>query len=280
MAISFRSANFTRKTGMMKNLYSVFFTAVAFAFVLLMAGFGGGVNSDYPIGAPPGYTNSPSDGKNCSHCMGGTATPLADMITSDIPVTGYEPGVTYNILVTAMGEGNKGFELSPQNNSGTLLGTLIEGTDSKLVGSGKYITHSLASEENTKSWLFQWTAPSPGVGTITFYACVAIGELITKTTTMIVPQHSLGIHNLQTFAPAVFPNPVTDHLTVTFTIHKSEPVTIEVLSLRGEVASSLFSGDRSVGFHTMTFPVDLASGLYLLKIETGDQRQLKRFVVQ
>ncbi|MBN1197971.1 MAG: T9SS type A sorting domain-containing protein [Bacteroidales bacterium] len=264
----------------MKNLYSVFLTATAVAFVFMMAGFGGGDNSDYPVGAPPGYTNSPYDGKNCTHCMGGTATPLADMITSDIPAEGYQPGVTYNILVTATGEGNKGFEISPMNSSGYLLGTLIAGTDSKLVGSDKYITHTLAEEGSTKSWLFQWTAPSPGVGTITFYGSIAIGQLTTKTTTMVVTQNTLGINDLQVNAPAVFPNPVKDHLTVTFTTYKSEPVTIQVISLRGEVASALFSGNRPGGFQSITSPVDLASGLYLLKFETGTQRQLKKIVVQ
>lgn len=264
----------------MRNVYGFLLPLLSVAVVVLMGAFGGGENTDYPVGAPPGYTNSPYDGKNCTHCMEGTATPLADMITSDIPVEGYQPGVTYNILVTATGEGNKGFEISPMNSSGYLMGTLIAGTDSKLVGSDKYITHTLAEEGNTKSWLFQWTAPSPGVGTITFYGSVAIGQLNTKTTTMVVTQNILGINDLHVNAPVVFPNPVTDHLTITFTTRKSEPVAIEVLSLRGEVASALYSGDRPGGFQTMTFPIDLASGLYLLKLETGDQRQLKKFVVQ
>ena len=106
----------------MKNQYKIFIPVVAVAFVFLMASFGGGDGSKYPIGAPPGYTNSPGDGKNCTHCMGGTAVPVADWITSDIPLSGYVPGITYNIMVTATGTGYKGFELSPQSQDGYLLG--------------------------------------------------------------------------------------------------------------------------------------------------------------
>lgn len=264
----------------MKKLYKRMIPAFVAAFIVLMASFGGGDDSDYPVGAPPGYTNSPSDGQNCSHCMGGTATPIADWIASDVPVTGYVPGTTYNIVVTATGTGNKGFELSPQNTAGNLLGTLIAGTDSKLVGEGKYITHSLASEENIKSWSFQWTAPVTGVGTITFYACAIVGELTTKTTTMVVPQSSVGIQD-QTILPfEIYPNPVVDRLILSFSTDNTEMVLIEVLALSGKTRSLLFQGSCSGGEHSMAFPIGLDPGLYLLKVQSQERYQIRKFIVQ
>lgn len=271
---------YTQKTILMKKLYTVLIPACAVSFVILMAGFGGGSNSDYPVGAPPGYTNSPGDGQNCSHCMGGTPVLVADWITSDIPTGGYDPGTTYNILVTATGDGDKGFELSPQDESGNLLGTLFAGTDSKLVGSGKYITHTQSASENPKSWLFQWKAPDPGVGAITFYACAAVGKLNTKITTMVVPQKLLGIAGQDRTALTVYPNPVSDRMTVSFTTVSPDHVTLDLLSFNGRIASVLFDENSSSGNHTLTFPINLEPGVYLLRLQMDGRNVLRKVVVQ
>ncbi len=142
--------------------------------------------SFYPTGAPAGYTGSPGDGHNCTSCHGGTASTSPGWITSDIPGSGYVPGETYQITATnsLTGDGKKyGFEVSPQNASGTLLGTLAAGTGSQLVGGGKYVTHSLATL-TTNSWTFSWTAPAAGTGSVTFYGAFARGNpgLVTLST--------------------------------------------------------------------------------------------------
>lgn len=128
----------------------------------------------YPNGAPAGYSGSPGDGKNCTECHGGTATSVTGWITSNIPVSGYVPGQTYQITATnnITGSGKYGFEVSPQNNAGTLLGTLAAGTNSQLVGGNKYITHTAAST-SINTWTFNWTAPAAGTGDVTFYGAFA-----------------------------------------------------------------------------------------------------------
>lgn len=252
----------------MKKIYMLVFPAGVVAFAMLMAGFGGGTNTDYPVGAPPGYTNSPGDALNCTHCMGGTAVAVADWITSDIPATGYVPGITYSIMVTATGDGNKGFELSPQDPAGNLLGTLIAGSESKLVGGGKYVTHTLAATENPKSWIFQWTAPSTSVGAITFYACAVVGQFNTKTTTMIAPQASMGLTDLRSVPVSVYPNPVLDKLTVSFSLVTAASVTLELLSPQGKRICILFDGMCSAGEQSMEFRVDANPGVYLLRIRS------------
>jgi len=128
----------------------------------------------YPTGAPAGYTGSPGDGNNCTSCHGGTATTSAGWITSNVPASGYVPGTTYQVTATnsLSGSGKYGFEVSPQNASGTQLGTLIAGTGSQLVGNGKYVTHTNATIANN-SWTFNWTAPAAGTGDVTFYGAFA-----------------------------------------------------------------------------------------------------------
>lgn len=146
---------------------------LALALVLAM----GAYENFYPTGAPAGYTGSPGDGQNCTSCHGGTATTTAGLITSNIPASGYQPGATYQITATnnISGSGKYGFEVSPQNSSGALMGTLSAGVGSQLVGGNKYVTH-LSASLVTNSWVFNWTAPSAGSGSVTFYGAFAKGK--------------------------------------------------------------------------------------------------------
>ncbi|HOW30090.1 MAG TPA: T9SS type A sorting domain-containing protein [Bacteroidales bacterium] len=143
---------------------------IGIVFILVFSSF----IAFYPTGAPAGYTGSPGDGKNCTDCHTGTASTVSGWITSNIPATGYEPGQTYQITATnnITGSGKYGFEVSPQNTSGTLLGTLAAGSNNQLVGNNKYVTHVSASE-TVKTWTFNWTAPAAGTGNVTFYGAFA-----------------------------------------------------------------------------------------------------------
>ncbi len=154
----------------------------------LLSSYGGDENSDYPGGAPAGYTGSPGDGMDCHNCHGGSASTAADWITSNIPAQGYTPGTTYTITVTVTGSGNKGFEVSPQNATGTLLGTLAAGSGNHTTGSGKYVTHSSSVSANPATWTFQWTAPVAGTGSVTFYGAFCVSKSTTKLSTMVITE--------------------------------------------------------------------------------------------
>jgi len=132
----------------------------------------------YPDGAPSGVANDPSSGSaNCTNCHSGTATIPATTvanITTNIPATGYVPGTTYTVTATVnyAGKTRFGFEVSPQNSTGTYKGTMIvtNTTQTKITGT-KYITQTASgnSGTGTKSWSFNWVAPVAGTGTVTFY---------------------------------------------------------------------------------------------------------------
>src|SRR4030095_3506237 len=81
-------------------------------------------------GAVAKVTGSPFDvsGQTCSqaNCHSGGATPLTDIITSNVPAAGYVPGTTYTVTVTAS-DPNKtrfGFEVTSQNSTGVFVGTI------------------------------------------------------------------------------------------------------------------------------------------------------------
>ncbi|MBK7174496.1 MAG: hypothetical protein IPH84_14980 [Bacteroidales bacterium] len=163
----------------------------------------------YPGGAPSPYyySGSPGDGHDCSSCHG-NASPATGWITSNIPASGYIPGTTYQVTATnsGSGSGKYGFELSPQNNAGQLLGTLAPGTNSKLVGSGKWITHSTSSTSVT-SWTFNWTAPVAGTGSVTFYASFTRSEgSATRNSSLTVSEAAVSV-------PAAA-GPITGNTTV------------------------------------------------------------------
>ena len=167
---------------MKKIVLSLFLSFVVFSIINLLA-----PNAiSNPTGAPAGNSGSPSDGTTCAEsCHGGSAVTQAGLITSNIPSAGYTPGSTYTITASISGSGNKGFQVSPQNNSGALLGSLIAGTGSKIV-STKYVTHSSAKSSTAATWTFQWIAPAAGTGSVTFYGAFAITQNTTKKSTLVV----------------------------------------------------------------------------------------------
>jgi hypothetical protein len=127
-------------------------------------------------GSPAARTGSPGDVLTCTACHSGPApSTQTGWITSTIPAAGYVPNTTYTITATVTRPGHTkfGFEISPQNITGGLLGTLVNtSTQTHLVGSNKYITHTSSGTTGTTgfhTWTFNWTAPVTGTGAVTFY---------------------------------------------------------------------------------------------------------------
>ena len=133
-----------------------------------------------------GKTNSPGDGQNCTACHDdfalnsgvGTTT-----ITSNIPSTGYVPGVTYTITssIAEVGLVRFGFELTAEDNSNNKTGTffITNSTETKLKNNNTAVTHRSAGTTgiNSKQWSFDWEAPVAGTGLVTFYsACNAAND--------------------------------------------------------------------------------------------------------
>jgi len=261
----------------MKRYSTLLLPAGLAVLVLLMTAFDGG-NFKNSSGAPAGYTNSPADGQNCTHCMGGTAEQVIGFITSDIPATGYVPGTTYTFTITVTGTGKKGFEVSPQDISGNLLGTLVAGSGNKLVGQGRYVTHSSASSSTSATWNFQWKAPGEGEGDITFYGAFAVGKLNTKLETYTVSQSTLGMAGNEALRFRVFPNPAADRITVSGTLAHEAMTRMEVMNLAGETVGVLAEEAIPAGTFSRDFRLCLPPGIYFLTLTQGNARLSQRFV--
>lgn len=248
-------------------------------------------------GAPPGYSGDPAGGNktcNTSGChTGATVGTLTGIITSNIPTSGYTPGTSYTVTANFVraGHAKYGFEISPQNPTGTLLGTLaLLNTQTKLMGNNKYITHTNTGTAGTgsKTWNFRWTAPATGLGPVTFYGAFNAtnsnnsdtGDSIFRST-LVVTEAPSAVSDLYTdhFSLSTFPNPTYDDLNVAFILSEPSSVEMELISLNGSKIKTLFSendlnGEISESFDISSYP----KGVYFLRLKVGSSQSLKKVV--
>lgn len=259
------------------------FLVPAIGAVIILSSYSGNL-SMYPQGAPSGYTGSPLDGKNCTQCHGGNAANVIGWITSDVPVEGYIPGQTYNITVTVSGSGAKGFEVSPQNPSGSFLGTLHAGTGSKLTsGNANYITHSSSSNANPKVWTFTWTAPAAGSGAVTMYGAFALNKSATKLSILVIPENTTtGIPENQSQVKLnVYPNPVGETLFLNIKLENQQQGSVSLVSASGSGQYELFNGSIAAGEQKLCFNVsNIPSGIYLLEFSSKEGQSGTKVIIR
>lgn len=246
-------------------------------------------------GSPAGRTGSPADGQTCAtgscHAGSASASPT-QIITSNVPTSGYVPGQTYTITasVAQAGVSKFGFQISPQSSNGTLLGQLIiTNTSQTKIVSTKYVTHQTAgtSGSGSKTWSFNWVAPAAGTGNVTFYGAFNFtngngqsnGDIV-RTNTLVIPEASgVGIAEVQNdvFNATVFPNPADESINVRFTVTESSPVTLTLTDLKGSVVGSpneyeVVPGTQEI---TLVLPTGMQTGVYRMIIEQNGSRSVK-----
>jgi hypothetical protein len=235
-----------------------------------------------PDGAPGGYTGSPNDGQTCgvSGCHGVTPTEVTGYISSNVPLSGFVPGQLYEITVTVPGTGAKGFEVSPQNTSGKLMGVLTAGTGNKLVNANKSVTHSIAVGINPAVWKFSWTAPVKGTGAVTFYgAFVSTFTNVFKSTLVINENPTAGIHSAIPDNFTFSPNPVSDRVKLDFFLAQKSSVNISVFSIDGRIIKTLYNSSMNQGRQILDFNIkeNFKAGIYLIKLSVNGSSIVKKF---
>jgi hypothetical protein len=257
----------------MKKIINLTFICVITAITLSL--FSNSANSN-PEGAPAGNTGSPSDGTTCSKsgCHNGSPVTQAGIITSDVPSSGYLPGNSYNITVSLSGSGKKGFQVSPQDINGNLMGSLIAGTGTKIVGT-KYITHSAAKTATSSSWTFQWIAPAAGKGAITFYGAFAITQDATKKSTLIISEASTvqGVSNEANAKISVYPNPATDFIQIKL-IDPISSGKAMLFDLSGKLVLTENFESNEFNMNVQSIP----AGSYYLRVTDGQHQYFNHFV--
>jgi photosystem II stability/assembly factor-like uncharacterized protein len=77
-----------------------------------------------------------------------------------------------------------------------------------------------------------------------------------------------------------YPNPFNPSTTIEFTLPKSEIVTLKIFNLLGEEVATLVNGKLQAGNHSYQFEgSNLASGLYMYRIEAGGWSDVKKMIL-
>ncbi len=246
-------------------------------------------------GAPIGRTGSPGDGSNCSVTCHTGSPVLTDigLITSNVPVTGYIPGVTYTITATISVAGiNKyGFEISPQSTTGVQKGTIVitSSTETRILGSTfKYITHKSAGTAGTgsRTWTFNWVAPAAGSGDAIMYGAFLAtnanatnsGDQVHLSNLLIQENLSAGIMNLASNVDkwTIYPNPSSDIINIESLDATAQLEAIDLYDITGKriktVNYEVFSQNQSLDI------ADLPGGVYVLNIHSDKNVFIKKFV--
>ncbi|MCX6235466.1 MAG: T9SS type A sorting domain-containing protein [Bacteroidetes bacterium] len=167
--------------------------------------------------------------------------------------------------------------------SGNLVGTLTAGTGNKLVGNGKYVTHSSASNSSTQVWSFNWTAPAAGTGSVTFYGAFTVSKPVTKLSTLVIPEDlSTSIRENEILHFGYYPNPASENLTFDYSISSAATVRIELYNMAGQQCAILMDEHQGAGHYSKTvqLPGVLRNGIYILKYIIGENTVVDKLIVQ
>lgn len=246
-------------------------------------------------GTEPGHTGSPGDSlKNCTVCHGGVAVNVEGWITSNIPSTGFVPGQKYTIKATntRIGHTRFGFQVSPQDLEGNLLGT-IEVTDTvttKLVGNDKYITYRTGGVDgvDSLSWYFDWIAPDANTNEVVFYGAFNSnhdghkgGDVTQLSTLRVFKEGFTGIaKNNKINQVSVYPTLASDLLTIRFTGLPSVATEISLFDMQGAKVTTLYNKSTlGASFEeTLSLP-ELKTGIYFLVISQSASQHVTKIVI-
>lgn len=271
---------------------SIFFILMAFTATVTFESFDLGKRRN---GTDPGHTGSPGDSlKTCKVCHGGNEEWQPNWISSDIPSTGYIPGNTYTITATNTSPGfNRfGFQVSPQNKKGDLLGTIVitDFEQTQLVGNNKYITYTSGGVDgqDVKSWTFKWIAPSDTVNEVTFYGAFNSnhdGHKFSDKTTVSnlrvfkngftsIPQINSNLTNMK-----IFHNSVNNQLHISGNCAQTLELNINLIALNGAIVfakkQNIQAGENQINLDLL----GLNKGIYFVSIQEGNNTLVKKIVI-
>ncbi len=244
----------------------------------------------YPQGAPDGNTGSPFDGQTCaSYCHAGApVTMLPDLITSNIPTSGYIPGTTYTITahINSPGHTRFGFQISPMDSNGNTLGSMSDqNSETQISGMGAYITHTFMGTDgvDSRTWTFDWTAPS-NVQKVTFYGAFNVtnndntssGDTV-YTSTYEVAMDTSDYTTVDVEARktefTLYPNPVKDYFTLQSQDKEAE---IKIYALDGREVYHVRNAQPN---GTYRLPDGVLSGIYYVQVRILNNTSIQKIMV-
>ena len=268
----------------------------AATLLLLPANSGGRAAS-----ANVGNTGAPGEsGQTCGSCHnGGGFGPVSGSLAVQesgiaTPVSSYVPGLVYDITLTTTASGSPsgyGFQMTALDGADAEVGTWsapasnVQIETASAVGGRTYVEHNGVTSSPVFS--VQWTAPSAGTGTVTFYFGgnavnlnnSSSGDNVMPSSTFSLSESGAPTALGETLSPvnlSVFPNPVTQgRVTLQGAWLAAENPSLDVLDASGRMVLQLPSVPES---GTIALPSS-ASGALFLRFQTPDRVHTERILV-
>ena len=220
------------------------------------------------------------------------------LLDNGIPVTSYNPGRTYQVSVklTFQGALRIGMASEVLNSSHIGVGTLSTAGSSNMqkftfITNRPYITHTYAgcnSMQNTGTYVYNWTAPVKGTGTLTIYTSgnAANGNgneggdhIYTNSLAITEGTSSVEAQNTLSASLNVYPNPATNFLNLEYTLPSASHVTVQAWGIDGKLIKTLADAQQAAGKNNIQANIsDMTTGTYLVKISAGDYSSVQRVV--
>jgi Secretion system C-terminal sorting domain len=248
-----------------------------------------------------GATCGSGSGTNVGcHDNGNAVATLVGLVSSNIPVSGYVPGTTYTITVTAtapigFAASVIGFSVTPRNTTGVFKGTLVitNTTTTKLNGLSQYATHKMAgipATGNAKTYTFNWIAPTSGTGNITFYGVALFGngdsdpglDVAVKGTLVANEDLTAGISSISQniSSLSMYHNNDLNRITINLSLLNSAKMYISVSDINGKMVSRTESYNLVSGRNELILnATSISKGVYSVNIAMENQLPISRKIL-
>ena len=86
-----------------------------------------------------------------------------------------------------------------------------------------------------------------------------------------MPVNGIGLYG-------IYPNPVTNELTARYYLPKNGKAVFSIIDIEGKIVGKLNLSDQPGGFSNQRFSTaNLAPGIYMLKLTTGNETSVMKF---
>lgn len=269
-------------------------------FIASLVGIVGTINQDvlsYSSGAPTASTNAPGETTCATNSLCHVSAPNTGsggtiLTTMENISNGYVPGTVYNVMpyVNQSGSTKIGFQAVALLTSGQGAGSVTitnAKTQVNPAGGKEYVTHTASGNTGVglHDWMYEWTAPPQGSGTVTIYGAflaanndmTASGDSI-YTDSLVIPEQATGIRDAENNdfrINAVSQGIKEDEMVISYFSKETQLCEITVYDINGKqvklTGETFYSGN-----HRLTLSLEHPAGIYFLNISfTGGKEVFK-----
>jgi len=184
-----------------------------------------------------------------------------------------------------------GFQLTALDDNNNKAGSFTIGPKTGIASSmgREYIAHQTAS--GTKTWQFDWTAPSSNVGPITFFLAANAanangsnsGDNIYTRSYMVEPTSPVSTKEIikESIDFVVYPNPIIDRLNIVLPSGIQSEFSIRLFNMKGEL---IYLSESIAGYnqeeYSFNVDSDIVNSMYILVIYSEQQKAYKKILVK